>query len=94
MRWLVGSDRPDGAGRPTYVIREGLRFRMPTPIHVRSEIARSSQLQERAILAITCLAAFLFFNSFGSIGVVLPAIQKQFGQHIVGDSVDQPDWGS
>jgi EmrB/QacA subfamily drug resistance transporter len=35
--------------------------------------------EQRAILAVTCLAAFLFFNSFGSIGVALPMIQKQFG---------------
>lgn len=45
-------------------------------------MARSSQLQERAILPITCLAAFLFFNSFGSIGVALAAIQKQFGNRL------------
>jgi EmrB/QacA subfamily drug resistance transporter len=35
--------------------------------------------EERSILTVTCLAAFLFFNSFGSISVALPAIQKQFG---------------
>jgi len=35
--------------------------------------------EERAILTVTCLAAFLFFNSFGSIGVALPTIQRQFG---------------
>jgi MFS family permease len=35
--------------------------------------------EDRAILTVTCLAAFLFFNSFGSISVALPAIQKQFG---------------
>ena len=34
--------------------------------------------EQRAILGVTCLAAFLFFNSFGSIGVALPSIQKQF----------------
>lgn len=38
--------------------------------------------EERAILTVTCLAAFLFFNSFGSIGVALPAIQKQFGNSL------------
>ncbi|MGH7926428.1 MAG: hypothetical protein ACREQV_01355 [Candidatus Binatia bacterium] len=42
----------------------------------RSEIDTS---EERAILTVTCLAAFLFFNSFGSISVALPAIQKLFG---------------
>jgi hypothetical protein len=36
-----------------------------------------SRAEERAILAVTCLAAFHFFNSFGSIGVALPAIQKR-----------------
>ena len=38
--------------------------------------------EERAILAVTCLAAFLFFNSFGSISVALPTIQKQFGNSL------------
>ncbi|HWH78808.1 MAG TPA: MFS transporter, partial [Candidatus Binatus sp.] len=33
-------------------------------------------------MTVTCLAAFLFFNSFGSIGVALPAIQKQFGNSL------------
>ncbi len=34
---------------------------------------------EGGALTVTCLAAFLFFNSFGSISVALPLIQKQFG---------------
>ena len=34
------------------------------------------------MLTVTCLAAFLFFNSFGSISVALPAIQKQFGNSL------------
>lgn len=38
--------------------------------------------EERAILTVTCLAAFLFFNSFGSIGVALPVIQRQFGNSL------------
>ena len=41
-----------------------------------------SSTEERAILMVTCLVAFLFFNSFGSIGVALPAIQKQFGNSL------------
>lgn len=41
-----------------------------------------SVAEERAILAVTCLAAFLFFNSFGSISVALPTIQKQFGNSL------------
>ena len=41
-----------------------------------------SRNEERAILTVTCLAAFLFFNSFGSIGVALPMIQKQFGNSL------------
>lgn len=44
--------------------------------------ANFSSTEERAILTVTCLAAFLFFNSFGSIGVALPAIQKQFGNSL------------
>jgi EmrB/QacA subfamily drug resistance transporter len=41
-----------------------------------------TQTEERAILTVTCLAAFLFFNSFGSISVALPIIQKQFGNSL------------
>lgn len=41
-----------------------------------------SRGQERAVLTVTCLAAFLFFNSFGSISVALPTIQKQFGNSL------------
>jgi EmrB/QacA subfamily drug resistance transporter len=41
-----------------------------------------SSTEERAILMVTCLAAFLFFNSFGSISVALPTIQKQFGNSL------------
>src|SRR4026207_55381 len=41
-----------------------------------------SPAEERAILTVTCLAAFLFFNSFGSIGVALPAMQKQFANSL------------
>jgi len=36
------------------------------------EIPPRSRAEERAILAVTCLAAFLSFNSFGGIGVALP----------------------
>ena len=43
-----------------------------------------SRSQERAVLTVTCLAAFLFFNSFGSISVALPTIQKQFGNNLAG----------
>jgi len=43
---------------------------------------RLSPPEERAILTVTCLAAFLFFNSFGSIAVALPIIQKQFGNSL------------
>jgi MFS family permease len=41
-----------------------------------------SPKEERAILTVTCLAAFLFFNSFGSIAVALPIIQRQFGNSL------------
>ncbi|HEX9265805.1 MAG TPA: hypothetical protein VF977_15735 [Candidatus Binatia bacterium] len=37
------------------------------------DTAHFSPTEERAILTVTCLAVFLFFNSFGSIGVALPA---------------------
>ncbi|HEY7716841.1 MAG TPA: MFS transporter [Candidatus Binatia bacterium] len=55
---------------------------MASQLKVRSEKCRSRASEERAILAVTCLAAFLFFNSFGSIGVALPMIQKQFGNSL------------
>lgn len=47
-----------------------------------SATAQLSRAEERAILTVTCLAALLFFNSFGSIGIALPAIQKQFGNSL------------
>lgn len=47
-----------------------------------SKISERSDAEERAILLVTCLAAFLFFNSFGSISVALPTIQKQFGNSL------------
>lgn len=47
-----------------------------------TDAAQLSRAEERSILTVTCLAAFLFFNSFGSIGVALPAIQKQFGNSL------------
>ena len=53
---------------------------MTTPYKLPA--AGISSTEERAILSVTCLAAFLFFNSFGSIGVALPAIQKQFGNSL------------
>jgi EmrB/QacA subfamily drug resistance transporter len=48
----------------------------------QADIPSMSRAGEQAILTVTCLAAFLFFNSFGSIGVALPAIQKQFGNSL------------
>jgi MFS family permease len=47
-----------------------------------THLQRFSPNEERAILTVTCSAAFLFFNSFGSIGVALPLIQKQFGNSL------------
>ena len=49
---------------------------------IPSQVPVFSRSEERAILTVTCSAAFLFFNSFGSIGVALPAIQKQFGNSL------------
>lgn len=54
-----------------------------------SETVSLSRSEERAILIVTCAAAFLFFNSFGSIGVALPVIQKQFG-----NTLSQIQWVS
>ena len=53
------------------------RQRMNSPLRsaASSLVTRGEQ---RAILTVTCSAAFLFFNSFGSIGVALPTMQKQF----------------
>ena len=42
----------------------------------------SSRLEEKSVLVVTCLAAFLFFNSFGSVSVALPEIQRQFGNSL------------
>jgi MFS family permease len=47
-----------------------------------AELQELGRREERAILTVTCLAAFLFFNSFGSISIALPAIQKQFGNSL------------
>lgn len=55
---------------------------MSTNISTAHDTAQLSRNEERAILTVTCLAAFLFFNSFGSIGVALPTIQKQFGNSL------------
>src|SRR5678815_4277517 len=52
------------------------------PRTIPSTVPAVSRSEERAILTVTCSAAFLFFNSFGSIGVALPAIQKQFGNSL------------
>jgi EmrB/QacA subfamily drug resistance transporter len=56
------------------------RTQMMTPPH--SSHSPLSRAEERAILTVTCSAAFLFFNSFGSLGVALPAMQKQFGNSL------------
>ena len=55
---------------------------MTTIIHPAGAMAHASRAEERAMLTVTCLAAFLFFNSFGSIAVALPTIQKQFGNSL------------
>jgi hypothetical protein len=55
---------------------------MATKFQFTGEGDGISPSEERAILTVTCLAAFLFFNSFGSIGVALPMIQKQFGNSL------------
>ncbi|MBW8065591.1 MAG: MFS transporter, partial [Nitrospira sp.] len=35
--------------------------------------------EQLKVLTVVCLAAFLFFNSYGSISVALPTIQSQLG---------------
>ncbi len=55
---------------------------MATSTSSAATSAPLNRSDERAILTVTCLAAFLFFNSFGSIGVALPTIQKQFGNSL------------
>jgi EmrB/QacA subfamily drug resistance transporter len=59
-----------------------IRQLMASMLHDTTEAGRFTAIEERAILAVTCLAAFLFFNSFGSIGIALPLIQKQFGNSL------------
>lgn len=55
---------------------------MIPPSQTTAPLSSLSIAEERAILTVTCLAAFLFFNSFGSISVALPTIQKQFGNSL------------
>ena len=55
---------------------------MTQPEPAAAAAAELSRAEQQAILTVTCLAAFLFFNSFGSIGVALPMIQKQFGNSL------------
>ncbi|HUR71244.1 MAG TPA: MFS transporter [Candidatus Limnocylindrales bacterium] len=55
---------------------------MISPHQTTAPGAALSIAEERAILSVACLAAFLFFNSFGSISVALPTIQKQFGNSL------------
>ncbi len=47
-----------------------------------AENSDAKRREERTILTVTSLSAFLFFNSFGSISVALPSIQKQFGNSL------------
>jgi EmrB/QacA subfamily drug resistance transporter len=47
-----------------------------------SEASHTEKPQEWKQLAVVCLGAFLFFNSFGSINVALPEIQKHFGSSL------------
>jgi EmrB/QacA subfamily drug resistance transporter len=61
--------------------RVSIRLRARRTFQV-AEITGLHHSEQRAIVTVTCLAAFLFFNSFGSISVALPAIQKQFGNSL------------
>lgn len=55
---------------------------MNPPIRSAADLSFVTQGGQRAILIVTCSAAFLFFNSFGGIGVALPTMQKQFGSSL------------
>ena len=55
---------------------------MTQPERTSRDLADLSSAEQQALLTVTCLAAFLFFNSFGSIGVALPLIQQQFGNSL------------
>ena len=41
-----------------------------------------SQHEDLKVLVVLCLGAFLFFNSYGSINVALPSIQREFGSSL------------
>ncbi len=47
-----------------------------------SEASLRASQQQWKQLAVICLGAFLFFNSFGSINVALPEIQEHFGSSL------------
>jgi EmrB/QacA subfamily drug resistance transporter len=47
-----------------------------------TETPSNASGKEGKQLAVICLGAFLFFNSFGSINVALPEIQKHFGSSL------------
>ena len=49
---------------------------MNPPIRSAADLSFVTQGEQRAILIVTCSAAFLFFNSFGSIGVALWSIRN------------------
>jgi len=73
--------RQDSEGLSFAVIPKALLPNLP----IRAETPTAAELsrsEERAILWVTCLASFLFFNSFGSIGMALPAIQSEFGNSL------------
>lgn len=55
---------------------------MTQPERTSRDLADLSRAEQQALLTVTCLAAFLFFNSFGSIGVALPLIQQRFGNSL------------
>lgn len=42
-------------------------------------LGESLKKEQLKVLSVVCLAAFLFFNSYGSINVALPTIQNRFG---------------
>ncbi|MEK6562682.1 MAG: MFS transporter, partial [Candidatus Binatota bacterium] len=44
-----------------------------------SQIPQTERREEWRQLAVICLGAFLFFNSFGSVNVAVPTIQAYFG---------------
>ncbi len=74
--------RVESLAKPVNIRYQKIATRMTRQVRSVADFSSVSPGEERAILTVTCLAAFLFFNSFGSIGVALPTMQRQFGSSL------------